>query len=105
MLAQLLKLAVSHQSKCMLRVVTTESALFLCQKTFSYAEVSSNKFLSSLPFCRHSRQAETKMKQQAPKNLKKALTKFFKLLHKMSGEYSSYLNFSNKITSWHTTKT
>lgn len=103
MLAQLLKLTVNHQSKCML--VTTEHSPAACQNTFSYAEVSSNKFMSSLPFCRHSRQAETKMKQQTPKNLKKTLTKTFKLLHKVPGEDASYLNFSNKITSWHTTRT
>lgn len=101
--AQLLKLTVNHQSKCML--VTTESSPFACQKTFSYTEVSCDKFLSSLPFCRHSRQAETKKKRQTPKNVKKALTKTFKFLHKVPGEDGSYLKFSNKITSFHSTKT
>lgn len=102
MLAQLLKLTVNHQNKCML--VTTEPSPVACQK-FSCAEVSSSEFLSSLPFRRYSHQVATKMKHHTPKNLKKTLTKTFKLLLKVSGEDGSYLNFSNKITSGHTART
>jgi len=103
MRTQLLKLTVNHQSKCML--VTSEPSPVASQKTLSYAEVSSNKFLSSLPFRRHSCQAEAKMKHQAPNNLKKTLTKSFKLLHEVPGEDGSYLNFSSEITSGHNATT
>jgi len=77
-------------------LVTTEPSPVARQKKFSCAEVSNNEFLSSLPFRRHSHQVATKMKHQTPKNLKKTLTKTFKLLYKVSGEDGIYLNFSNK---------
>lgn len=88
-------------------LVTTEPSPVASQKTLSYAEVSSNTFLSSVPFRRHSRQAEAKMKHQAPNNLKETLTKTFKLLHEVPGEDGSYLNFSSKIrvTSGHNATT